>query len=173
MGPQFNFGPNGFSVLPKQPQPGMPQPGMPQPGMPQPGMGMGIGMSIPGMQGMGMPGYGMQGGYNQYGVMNLQTVHPHQFMQGTLSKDCSACKTGKKGTPGFNCSQCQDVSLCQNCYFRIMNAQMINTACHSHQLTCLKRNNIRCNVCKGMYSQKLVMNCKPCDFDCCLACYFK
>ena len=173
VGPQFNFGPNGFSVLPKQPQPGMPQPGMPQPGMPQPGMGMGIGMSIPGMQGMGMPGYGMQGGYNQYGVMNLQTVHPHQFMQGTLSKDCSACKTGKKGTPGFNCSQCQDVSLCQNCYFRIMNAQMINTACHSHQLTCLKRNNIRCNVCKGMYSQKLVMNCKPCDFDCCLACYFK
>ena len=183
MGPQFNFGPNGFSVLPKQPQPGMPQPGMPQPGMPQPGMpqpgmqqpGMGIGIGMPGMvmPGIGMPGYGMQGGYNQYGAMNLQTVHPHQFMQGTLTKDCSACKTGKKGTPGFNCSQCQDVSLCQNCYFRIMNSQMINSSCHGHQLICTKRNSIRCNVCKNMYSQKLIMNCKPCDFDCCLACYFK
>lgn len=188
MGPQFNFGPNGFSVLPKQPQPGMPQPGMPQPGMAQPGMpqpgmqqpgmvqpGMGIGIGMPGMvmPGIGMPGYGMQGGYNQYGAMNLQTVHPHQFMQGTLTKDCSACKTGKKGTPGFNCSQCQDVSLCQNCYFRIMNSQMINSSCHGHQLICTKRNSIRCNVCKNMYSQKLIMNCKPCDFDCCLACYFK
>lgn len=183
MGPQFNFGPNGFSVLPKQPQPGMPQPGMPQPGMAQPGMpqpgmqqpGMGIGIGMPGMvmPGIGMPGYGMQGGYNQYGAMNLQTVHPHQFMQGILTKDCSACKTGKKGTPGFNCSQCQDVVLCQNCYFRIMNSQMINSSCHGHQLICTKRNSIRCNVCKNMYSQKLIMNCKPCDFDCCLACYFK
>ena len=180
-------------------QPGMQQPGMVQPGMGMPGMqpGMGMpgmqpGMGMPGMQpgmgmpgmpgmgmpgmpqaGIGMPGYGMQGGYNQYGTMNLQAVHPHQLMQGTLMKDCSACKNGKKGTPGFNCSQCQEVALCQNCYFKIMNSQMVNTACHAHQLICTKRNSVRCNVCKGMYSQKLIMNCKPCDFDCCLACYFK
>ena len=105
--------------------------------------------------------------------MNLQAVHPHQLMQGMLMKDCSACKNGKKGMPGFNCAQCQEVALCQNCYFRIMNCQMVNSACHPHQLVCTKRNNIRCNVCKGMYSQKLIMNCKPCDFDRCLACYFK
>ena len=133
------------------------QPGM-QPGMYQPGM---------------QSGMGMQGGYSQFGAMNLQAVHPHQLMQGMLMKDCSACKNGKKGMPGFNCAQCQEVALCQNCYFRIMNCQMVNSACHPHQLVCTKRNNIRCNVCKGMYSQKLIMNCKPCDFDRCLACYFK
>ena len=75
------------------------------------------GMYQPGMQ----SGMGMQGGYSQFGAMNLQAVHPHQLMQGMLMKDCSACKNGKKGIPGFNCAQCQEVALCQNYKYKYEN----------------------------------------------------
>ena len=59
-------------------------------------------MYQPGIQPGMQSGMGMQGGYSQFGAMNLQAVHPHQLMQGMLMKDCSACKNGKKGMPGFN-----------------------------------------------------------------------
>ena len=120
--------------------------------------------------------YGMsqQGAQPQQQFMNQNNSipHEHQVSNGILNSrlKCDICGNHGTNQPCFSCRQC-DLDICQDCCNKIFFSTQKNI--HPHQLLLIThKNDWLCNVCRN-YSRKVSMNCKNCNYNCCINCYSK
>ena len=120
--------------------------------------------------------YGMsqQGAQPQQQFMNQNNSIPHEHpvSNGILTTmlKCDICGNHGTNQPCYSCRQC-DLDICQNCCNKIFFSTQKNI--HPHQLLLIThKNDWLCNVCRN-YSRKVSMNCKNCNYNCCINCYSK
>jgi hypothetical protein len=120
--------------------------------------------------------YGMsqQGAQPQQQFMNQNNSipHEHQVSNGILNSrlKCDICGNHGTNQPCYSCRQC-DLDICQDCCNKIFFSTQKNI--HPHQLLLIThKNDWLCNVCRN-YSRKVSMNCKNCNYNCCINCYSK
>ena len=120
--------------------------------------------------------YGMsqQGAQPQQQFMNQNNSIPHEHpvSNGILTTmlKCDICGNHGTNQPCYSCRQC-DLDICQNCCNKIFFSTQKNI--HHHQLLLIThKSDWLCNVCRN-YSRKVSMNCKNCNYNCCINCYSK
>ena len=100
-------------------------------------------------------------------------IHNHSLLVKNLSNEiCTICLNKKSCKKGYKCNLCPLI-ICEQCSKMIILNHYSKTK-HEHSLCLVNDKNSNCNICKKkLFSNKnFVLNCKKCNFNICLKCYY-
>ena len=98
------------------------------------------------------------------------SIHEHPLKNVTeLNLICKLCE--KPAKSGTKCSICE-LTLCQDCWNRIMNHKKRNNL-HEHPLFLNLRNNWNCEICSSKFNNQVSFNCNKCAVDFCVDCFLE
>ena len=105
---------------------------------------------------------------------NINSIHEHQISKKISNNKikCCICAIERKNQVVFSCNEC-NIDICQNCHNKIFNAFPKNI--HPHQLLLIQnKNDWKCAICNNKDRKgDISMNCKICNYNCCMNCYSK
>jgi hypothetical protein len=85
---------------------------------------------------------------------------------------CDFCESGKEPYErSYYCSKC-GLDICDECVKSVKDKLPKNNI-HSHILILDKVVDWVCNLCKKKGNNSYAWSCSPCDFDCCIKCYWE
>ena len=116
-----------------------------------------------------MMNYNRPGEQSSNDNINYYIPHEHQITTEDfpMEKQCDMCKLNGDDSFCYSCNICK-FNICSNCYDNLI--KYFTQILHPHQLFLTCRKNKTCGNCY-VKDQKLFIECKEGDFDCCVYCF--